>query len=262
MRILRRIVKKSFWNAHDHLGACIVLNMLWLVLAAPWFFVSFVAFRLLVGWLGSVGFITGCFATLVALWLNPASLTILAAATAWADYRSAKGGNLWAFFRARLVHGLWLSFAGFLIATMLGVNAAVYLRLGGIWRWVGLMIAGIMLWAMLALAGVTFHLGLALARDRELRLREGIRRAVVLALTLPAQSLVLAGASVVLAVVLFFTGVGLPLMLFSLPAILAATGEREFLKRFRTYVPDQEEADHLEEVRSFRDLLHPWQMDR
>ena len=256
------MIRKFFWNTFDHLGGSVVLNLLWLLLSAPWLLGAYVLVRLLTRWIGSVGLVTGLITLLIGLWLGSPGLGLLAAASKWADYQNPDRAEIWAAFRNRLWTGLWLSSAAIALTLVLGVNSAFYLQLTGTWKWLGLALAGIMLWAQIALLSIVFHLALQLARDQDTGVREAIRQATFLALMLPVQSIVLGGATLALAIGLCLTSVGLPLAAMAFPSILAATGQRELLKRFRPDESGQEETDRLEEVRTFRDLLKPWDMDR
>jgi len=256
------VLRKFLWNTYDHLGTCVVLNILWLVVSTPWIATGYLLLVVFVRWLGVLGLVTSIVAGVAALWVNPASLALLAAASEWARYRTPDRAELWAAFRRRFVVGLWLSATAFGAAVVLGVNSAFYLQFPGVLRWVGFLLAGVMLWAQVAFLGVVFHLGLALARDRELSTGQGLRQALYLALKLPAHSLALGGGTLFLAAMLSLTQIGIPFVAMSVPTVFAATGERELLKRFRTPQPGQEEADRLEEVRSLRDLFRPWDMGR
>jgi len=257
----RRVLRKFFWNTYDHLGTCVVLNVVWFVLAIPWILVTYFLFFVLVPWLGVVGLMTSIVAAVGALWLSPATLALLAAASEWANYHTPDRSELWAMLRSRLVTGLWLSGAALGVAVVLGVNGAFYLQLPGAMRWVGYLLAGVMLWAQVAFLMIVFHLGLLVARG-DLAGPKAIRQATILALRLPVQTLLIGGATLFLGAAFAVPQIGIPLVTASIPAVLAATGERELLKRFRPREPGQDEADEQEEVRTLRDLLRPWDMGR
>lgn len=258
----RRVLRKFFWNTYDHLGTCVVLNVAWFVLAIPWILVTYFLFFVLVPWLGVVGLMTSIVAAVGALWLSPATLALLAAASEWANYHTPDRSELWAMLRSRLVTGLWLSGAALGVAVVLGVNTAFYLRLPGALRWAGYLLAGIMLWGQLIFLTIVFHLGLLLARDERLTPTHGLRQAVLLTLKFPLPSFLLGVTTLGMAAGLGITRVSIPFVAASIPAVFAATGERELLKRFRLPEPGQREADEREEVRTLRDLLRPWDMGR
>lgn len=257
----RSVLKKFFWNTYDHLGACVLLNVVWFILSIPWILAAYFLLFLLVPWLGALGAVTSIVAGAATLWLNPASLALLAAAWEWADYRRPDRRELWTMLRHHLITGLWLSGIALGVAVVLGVNGAFYLQLPGAMRWVGYLLAGVMLWAQVAFLMIVFHLGLLVARG-DLAGPKAIRQATILALRLPVQTLLIGGATLFLGAAFAVTQIGIPLVTASIPAVFAATGERELLKRFRPREPGQDEADEQEEVRTLRDLLRPWDMGR
>lgn len=258
----RRILRKFLWNTYDHLGTCVVLNVVWLVLAAPWVLVGYLLLFLLVPWLGVLGVVTSIAAGVGALWLSPASIAFLTAASEWANYHTPGARELWAVMRRRFLAGLWLSGAVLGVAIVFGVNGAFYLHLSGALRWIGYLLAGVMLWGQIILLSIVFHLGLLLARRHDLAVREAVKQATFLAFKLPLQSLLLGATTLAMATLFAITQIGIPFIAASIPAVFAATGERELLKQLRPAVPGQEEADQLEEVRTLRDLLRPWDMGK
>ena len=256
------ILRKFFWNTFDHLGASVVLNVLWVILCTPWLAGGYLLTRLLTTWLGAVGLVSGLIASFAGVWLASPSLGLLSIASKWVKYQSPNKSQMWGMFRNRMWMGLWLGGVAAFLAVLFGVNSAFYLRLTEPWTWVGLILAGVMLWMQIALLSIALHLGLELARDQDASFRHAGRRAVALALALPVQSILLGVFVAAVGIALSLTSVGLPLIAMSICAILASTVHRELLKRFRSPVPGQEQADRLEEVRSIRDLLKPWDMHR
>jgi hypothetical protein len=256
------ILKKTFWNTFDHLGTLILLNLAWFFVSVPWLLGGFFAVRVLAGMLGVAGLVAGAAAWILSVWLNPASLWILSVASDWADYRSLSRGEMWGLLRARLFTGLWLSIAAFAVALILGVNGAFYLSLSDGFHWIGLLLAGVTIWALVALMSLSYHLGLILARDRSVGVRNASRQALYVSLAMPVTSFFLGVGTLIGAVLLVITQVGLPLVAMAFPAIFAATGERELFKRLLP--PDERDpaADRAEEARTFRDLIKPWDMDR
>jgi len=255
-------LRKTFWNTFDHLGTCVLLNLAWFALTLPWFIGAFFAFRVLSVWLGAVGFVTALLASVVAVWLSPPSLAVLAISAKWAEYRSPDRTDMLRMLAARLWNGFWLSVAGFAVVVVLGVNSAFYLRLEHMPRWIGLILGGIMLWAQVALLMVAFHLALNQARHQTATARQSLRQAAFLVLQFPLQTVALGGACFVLAGAFAITQVGLPLAAMTIPSVLAATGERELLKRLAEPGSGDTEHSHLEEVRTLRDLIRPWDMGR
>lgn len=260
--MIRPVLRKWFWNTYDHLGACVVLNMLWFILSIPWIIVGYFLAILLTRWLGPVGLITALAGAVASIWLSPASLEMLSAAAAWADYRNPAAGELWTHFKRRLGLGLWTSALALVVSSILGVNGAFYLRLPGGFRWVGIFLAGIMLWAQIGFLAFVFHTGLVLADGSATSLRDAMRRALVLLARFPVQTVVLASVAVIVATLFVVTQFAIPFAAMAIPATLAATGERELRKKLNPQTPAESEADRLEEVRTLRDLIKPWEMRR
>lgn len=256
------ILKKTFWNTFDHLGGLVLLNLAWMLLATPWLIGGFLAARALAAAYGPAGVITGFAATLASVWLSPGCLWVLSVCAAWARYEPPDRSAVWSMLRERLLPGLWLSLAVGAVALILGVNGAFYLRLGAPFRWLGLLLAGVMIWGLVALLAIAFHTGLQLARDRNRSVWHEVRRASLYALALPLPTIATSLCALLYASALAFTQIGVPLIAMSFPAMFAATAEREILRRLQPPSKRDDEASRREEVRTFRDLIRPWDMDR
>ncbi len=255
------MLKKFFWNLYDHLGTCIVLNLLWFLVSLPWFLATWGVGRLLISRLGAVGLVTALAAGFGAIWLNPATLTTMFCATRWVRYQRVERGDVWRFFRSQFAAGIALPIAAALVLVVLGVNAAFYLRASWIPRFAGLLLAGAMLWAQIASLLVLFWFGLNRASGDGARLREVVRDSIVLAFRYPARSAGLFISTVTLGAAMALTQVGLLLIAMSLAAIFAATGRRELL-RGEKLERTEENPDAPEEPRTFRDLFVPWETNR
>jgi len=256
------MLKKFFWNLYDHLGTCVVLNLLWFLASLPWFLAIWSAGRLLVSSFGAVGFVTALAAGFAAIWLNPATLTAMFCATRWVRYQRVERADVWRFFRSQLVPGIALPIAAALVFVILGANAAFYLRASWMPRFVGLLLAGVMLWAQIAFLLVAFWFGLnRAAGDDGARFREVVRDSIVLTFRYPARSAGLFVSTFVMGAAMALTQVGLVLIAMSLAAVFAATGRRELLRAMRRG-EGEGNPDTPEEPRTFRDLFTPWEANR
>jgi hypothetical protein len=256
------ILKKTFWNTFDHLGSLVLINLVWVLLSIPWLVGGYAVLRALADPFGVIGVMSGFAAWLVAVWLSPGSLWAFGVAAKWADYQSTDRTELMRLLRGRFLLGVWLSIVAFIVSLALGMNAAFYLRLTGMFYWVGLVLAGVMMWALVALLSICYHLGLLLAREHTVTLREALRRATVIALSAPFPSVFYGMCVLVYAALISMTQIGFPLIALTFPAMFAATAERELLKRFHPPEEHDRHTDGMEEVRTLRDLLKPWDMDR
>jgi len=255
------MLKKFFWNLYDHLGTCVVLNLLWFLASLPWFLAIWSAGRVLVSSFGAVGFVTALAAGFAAIWLNPATLTAMFCATRWVRYQRVERADAWRFFAAQLVPGIALSAAAALPLVILGANAAFYLRASWVPRFVGLLLAGVMLWAQIAFLLMVFWFGLNRAAGDGARLREVVRDSIVLTFRYPARSAGLFVSTFVMGAAMALTQVGLVLIAMSLAAVFAATGRRELLRAGKPE-RSEENPDAPEEPRTFRDLFAPWEANR
>jgi len=260
--MIRSVVRKAFWNVYDHLGACVALNLVWLVVRLPWLGIAYLVGLPLVRWLGAPGVVTTVAGALAMLWLSPPTLALLAVAWEWAEYRAVGAPAVARIFRRCLLRGLALGSAAMAAIVVLGANSAFYVRLPGSLRWVGYCLAGVMLWGQVLLLMVAFHLGIAAARGQPSRTAEQLRWALLLAMRFPVQTCGLCASTLLAAAAVALTTVGIPFLAASVSATLAATGERELIKRLRPRDSAEREADRLEERRTLRDLFRPWDVGR
>lgn len=254
------MLRTTFWTIYDHLGACLVLNLLWFVCSIPWFGAIWGAFVLLVPWLGAVGLITGVVAGLGSLWLNPASLTVTFAAGEWVRFRSPDAAVLRAVFVDNLLRGCLWSIAFFALTAILGINAAFYLRVGWLPQLLGFLLAGVMVWAQAILLLLVFHSGVRFTGNRALPVRLTLREAALLILRAPLPAVGLGIGTMVIGALLALTQIGVPFLSMSVAATFAATGQVQI--RRRLYPQNENEQDPVPETRTLRDLIKPWEMDR
>lgn len=268
---LGQMAKKSFWNVYDHLGGCILLNLLWSLFSLPWlgltvFFVTIgwtqiVAGRPLLGlWVAVVG--------IQQLMLSPISAALWAVTARWAHYQRAAVREFFPAlkkFFARSI-GLWLLFT--LGALLLALNASFYHRLPGKLAIPGAFAAGFMGWAYLFLALLQIY-ALSVLVQEDLSIRRSLRRSAMVTLDNMWYSLGL----LLLACAILLIGVvsvaGLAFISVALVGVISNTGLRQILKKYeprkegekpRTWAEIREAQDKVEEeTRGWRDLFKPWE---
>jgi len=279
---LARWARKSFWNAYDHLGGCVLLNLLWTLLSLPWLALAILLLAL--GW-GQMAAGHGLFAVMLAgtallqVLLSPVSAALWAVTARWSDYQAAPVKtffpDLKRYFGRAL--GVWLMFS--LAVFLLSINAHFY----GAWLaslpLLGALVSGLMIWAYLAVALMGMY-ALPLLVQRDLSVRRVVRDSFLLILDNLFYSLVLALAMGLVAVLGLASGAGFFFLAVSLTAVIGNTGLRELLRRYRAdeeqpevkrrprtwkeVVAEQDRAreETEEETRGWRDLWKPWEDHR
>lgn len=277
---LRRLAKKTFWNAYDHLGGCVLLNLLWTLMSLPWLALAVLLVAL--GWAQMIAG-HGLFAVMLAgtgllqVLLSPVSAALWAVTARWCDYRTAPVKTFFPALKRSFGRALavWLVFS--LAAFLLSINAYFY----GAWLraipFLGALVSGLMVWAYLAVALMGVY-ALPLLVQRNLSVRGVIRNSFLLVLDNLFYSLVLALAVGVIVMLGLISGAGFFFLAVSLAAVIANTGLRELLRTYRTaenrprksdrprtwkeVFAQQDRApkeDDEEETRGWRDLWKPWE---
>lgn len=231
---LHRVWKKWFWNAYDHAGTLVAVNLLWV--------------------LGSLLLIT-----------LPASTAGLFYVTSrMAAYREVRLRDF--FVGCRDYHWRSLRLCGLygLAAAVLAVNVWFYGRLAGSWQWAGVILGGGMIWGM-AFIGLTGVYAFPLLVQTDETIRVIVKKSVLLVLDNLWYTGALGGCGVVVLVIGGITGAGVVLGAVAVVSLLFSTGLREVLKK---YAPlEREGADQFlpqpatdpEEPRGWRDLIRPWE---
>jgi uncharacterized membrane protein YesL len=264
------MVKKSFWNAYDHLGACVLLNLLWSLLSLPWLAVA--ALMLMFG-AGQLTAGRPLFGLMLAttgieqLLISPISAGLWAVAAGWSDYRTATTRVFFASLRQLFLRslGLWLLFT--IAALVLAINAVFYHGLLGDVPILGAFAAALMGWAFLFICLLQVYALALLVRDR-LPLKEILRRSALLVLDNIWYSVCLFLLISLILLIGLISVAGLLFLGVGLIAVIANTGLREILKKYqpqegperpKTWAQVREaEAGAEEEPRGWRDLWKPW----
>jgi uncharacterized membrane protein YesL len=269
-RYLGQAAKKSFWNTYDHLGGCILLNLLWSLLSLPWLCVSILL--LSTGWaqIADGRMLMGLMVVVVGvqqLLVTPVSAALWAVTARWVHYQKAGGRDFFPalrkFFGRSL--SLWLLFT--LSALLLALNVAFYQRLPGKLGLLGAFISGLMGWAYLFLCLVQMY-ALPILVQEELPVISCLRRSALVVLDNVWYSLCLA----LLACSLLFVGLisvaGFLCIGVALSGVITNTGLRQIMRRYqperretkpRTWAEIQEaQSGGEEEPRGWRDLWRPW----
>jgi len=277
---LGRMARKSFWNAYDHLGGCVLLNLLWSLLSLPWLVLALLLVAL--GW-GQIAMGHGLFGLMLAgvgllqCLLSPVSAALWQVAALWADYRTAP---VKVFFPALRRHFgsaliLWLCFS--LTALLLSVNVYFYgAWLGGV-PFLAALISGLMVWAYLAVALMGIY-ALALLAQQHNSVRSVLRNSFMLVLDNLFSSLVLALSVVIVLLFGLVSMAGFFFLAVSLTAVIANTWLRELLQQYRIREEGKAERERKprswaevhaarertreaagEETRGWRDLWKPWE---
>ena len=266
-----QMAKKSFWNAYDHLGGCILLNLLWALLSLPWLGLALllmtigwdqiIAGRLLLGiWVAVVG--------VQQLMVSPVSAALWAVTARWAHYQGAAVREFFPALKkyfARSI-GLWLLFT--LGALLLALNASFYQRLPGKLAIPGAFASGLMGWAYLFLALLQVYTFPFLVLE-DMSIRGSLRRSALVTLDNMGYSLsllLLTGAILLIGVV---SVAGLAFVCVALVGVLTNTGLRQILKKYeprrerekpKTWAEIREAQNKVEEEsRGWRDLFKPWE---
>jgi uncharacterized membrane protein YesL len=276
---LTRTARKSFWNAYDHLGGCVLLNLLWTLLSLPWLALTLALIAL--GWSQMVAG-HGLFAVMLAgtgllqILLSPVSAALWTVTARWSDYRAAPVRDffpaLGRYFGRALV--VWLIFSS--AAFLLSINVYFYGALLSSVPFIGALVGGLMVWAYLAVTLMGLY-ALPLLVQQDLSVRLVARDSFLLVLDNLLYSLVLVLAIGLVVVLGLVSGAGFFVLAVSLAAVIANTGLRELLRKYqaagedprekrkpRTWkeiYADRERAreDAEEETRGWRDLWKPWE---
>jgi uncharacterized membrane protein YesL len=276
------MAKKSFWNAYDHLGGCVLLNLLWALLSLPWLALTLLLIAL--GW-GQMAAGYGLFAIMLAgtgllqVLLSPISAALWTVAARWSDYRPAPLKMFFPALRRYFGRALavWLVFS--LAAFLLSLNAYFYGAWLGTVPFLGAMVRGLMVWAYLAVALMAMY-ALPLLVQRDLSVRRVVRDSFLLVLDNLFYSIVLAFALGLVVALGLVSGAGFFFLAISLTAVIANTGLRELLRTYRAAGEQPEEKRRPrtwkevaaereriqegteEETRGWRDLWKPWEDHR
>jgi len=268
---LGQMAKKSFWNAYDHLGGCIILNLFWSLLSLPWLGLTFLLLSL--GWtqIAAGRALLGLMIAMVGvqqLMVSPVSAALWAVTARWAHYQGVAVKEFFPalkkFFGRTL--GMWLVFS--LSPLLLALNVAFYHRLPGKLAFLGAFAAGLMGWAYLFLCLVQVY-ALPLLVQEDLSIKKTLRRSTLVVLDNVWYSLFLALLVSAVLLVGIVSVAGLLFVSVSLAGVIANTGLREILKRYepekkeqrpKTWAEIQEAQNKVdEEPRGWRDLLKPWE---
>jgi uncharacterized membrane protein YesL len=272
------MARKSFWNAYDHLGGSLLLNLLWSLLSLPWLILAVLLLAL--GW-GQMVIGHGLFGLMLAgvglqqLLLSPVSAALWQVTAHWAHYRMAPVRDFFPALRRYFGRALalWLCFS--LAAFLLSINVYFYgTWLGGV-PFLGALVSGLMIWAYLAVALVGIY-ALALLVQMDLSVGKVLRNSFLLASDNVLYSLVLAFSVVVLLLIGLISVAGFFFLTVSLTAVVTNTGLRELLRKYqmpeeqekevkpRTWreiraAQEREQGQGEEETRGWRDLWKPWE---
>jgi len=263
--------KKSFWNVYDHLGRCILLNLLWSLFSLPWLGLTFLL--LSIGWtqIAAGRFLLGCMVAAVSvqqLIISPISAGLWTVTARWAHYQSAAVREFFPavkkFFGRGIV--LWLLFT--LVALLLAVNASFYRHLPGKFAILGAFAAGLMGWAHLFLCLVQIYV-FPLLVQQDLSIKKSLRRSASVVLDNVWYTLLLWVLTTVVLLIGLISMAGLLFISVGLVGVIANTGLREILKKYepekkadkpRTWAEVREaEKKADEESRGWRDLWRPWE---
>jgi uncharacterized membrane protein YesL len=265
------MAKKTFWNAYDHLGGCILVNLFWSLLSLPW--LGLTALLLTLSWTQIVAgrALVGLMVAVVGiqqLMVSPASAALWAVTGRWVHYQGTSVKeffpDLKKFFLRSL--GLWLFFT--LIAFLLVLNAAFYHHLPGKLSFLGALAAGLMGWAYLFLCLVQVY-ALPLLVQEDLAVKSVLRRSVLLVLDNIGYSLCLVLLAFAVLIVGLVSVAGLLFLAVGLAGVLTNTGLREILRKYEPEKrgPSQTNWAEIretqgkvkEESRGWRDLWKPWE---
>lgn len=223
--------KKWFWNAYDHVGTLVLLNLLWVLCSLP-------------------------------LITVPASTAGLFYVTSrMASYQEASIRDFFLGFRR--YHGRGLRLGGLYVFAfvVLFVNMRFYGRLMGSFQWIGTVLGGGMIWGMVFI-GLTGVYAFPLLVQTDDPVRTIIKKSILLVLdNIRYTSVLLLGGMGVL-LIGAVTGAGIVFGAVALVGLLFNTGLREVLKK---YTPPKTGETPLitevdpEEPRDWRDLIRPWE---
>jgi uncharacterized membrane protein YesL len=262
--------KKSFWNAYDHIGGCILLNLLWSLLSLPWLGLAFL--MLAVGWtqIAAGRLLLGCMMAAVSvqqLMISPVSAALWAVTARWARYEGAAVKSFFPSFKKFFGRSIGLWFLFTCVALLLAVNAAFYQRLPGKMAVPGTFAAGLMGWAYFFLCLMQIYV-LPFLVQGDLSIKKSLRRSAWVVLDNVWYTLFLGMLTAIVLLVGLVSMAGLLFISVGLVGVITNTGLREILKR---YQPEEKEKEPRtwaeirkvqnrtdEESRGWRDLWRPW----
>ena len=264
------MAKKSFWNAYDHLGGCVLLNLLWSLFSVPW-----LALAALLLMAGAGQFTAGrpffglmlAIAGIEQLMISPISAGLWAVAARWSDYQVTATRDFFPFRRRHFFRslGLWLLFT--VGALVLAVNAVFYQGLLGDVPILGAFVAALMGWAFVFICLLQVY-ALALLVHDQLSLKKILHRSALLVLDNIWYSVCLFLLISLILLIGLVSVAGLLFFSVGLIAVIANTGLREILKKYqpmeKTEKPKtwaqvrQAETSAEDELRGWRDLWKPW----
>ncbi len=253
-------IKKGLWNIYDHLGGLIITNLVWFLVMLPVFLLAAGFLIVPVAQLGPAGIVSSTAAATVLIWLCPPTVAVLTRTWVWAEYGRMSLTDMWPAFKLRWWTSLILMVLSSLTILVLGGNAWFYFdRFPENLTWVGMMLGGLMLWGALFVVSASFHAAIIIARMPDLSVKQVLRQSIALAVGRPVKTLLVLAMTMGLVVVLVISKFGLLLFFVTMPAMFACTAQRELLKDCRDTTPEDVENDRLEEVRTLRDLIKPWE---
>jgi uncharacterized membrane protein YesL len=268
---LGQMAKKAFWNAYDHLGSCLLLNLIWFLLSLPWLAIT--ALMVAAGW-GQVVSGNGLLGFMVAgvglqqLFLSPVTAAAWWVTAQWAHYRAAPARALFSALRRYAGRALilWLFFS--IAAFLLSVNAHFYRTLLRSTPLLSALAGGLMVWAYLFLVTMEIYAP-ALLVGEDLSIKKTLQRSLLLVLDNIRYTVVL---GLLMSVIVFAGLISLAGLIFlsaGLLGIVANTGLRQILKKYesihegkqpRTWAEVREMQDRAEEEsRGWKDLWKPWE---
>jgi len=259
----------------------VLLNLLWSLLSLPWLVLTVLLITL--GW-AQLTAGHGLLAVLLAgvgcaqVLLSPVSAALWAVAAGWSDDRATPVKAIFPAVKRYFGRGLavWLVFS--LVLFLLSINAHFYGAWLGAVPLLGALVRGLMLWAYLAVFLMSIY-ALPLLVQRDLPARRVIRDSALLVLDNLIYSISLAIAAGVVMALGLISGAGFFFLAVSLTAVIANTGLRQLLGKYRAAVERSGEAggggrprtwkevfaqqdrapeEAEEETRGWKDLWKPW----
>jgi uncharacterized membrane protein YesL len=271
------MIRKSFWNAYDHLGGCFLLNLLWSLFSLPWLILALLLVAL--GW-NQMRLGHGLFGLMLVgvglqqLLLSPISAALWRVTADWAHYRMVPVKLFFPALRHHFIRALVLWLCLSLVVLLLSINVHFYgARLEAL-PFLRALVTGFMLWAYLAVVLMEVYV-LSLLAQKDLTVRNVLRNSFLLVADNLGYSLVLAFLAALVMLLGLISGVGFFLLAVSLVAILTNTGLRELLRRYRppedpgeqkkpstwaeVLAAQERDQEREEEPRGWRDLWKPWE---
>jgi len=267
---LGQMAKKSFWNAHDHLGGCILLNFLWSLFCLPW--LALAVLLVTAGWTqvtlghGILGLMVSV-AGVQQLMLCPASAALWTVTGRWAHRQDAAARNFFPALRKFFVRSLILWLCFLVAALVLSLNIFFYNHLLRETPLIGAFLVSLMGWAHLFLGLMQIYV-LPLLVQEDTTVRGTLRRSARLVLGHPWYTLILGFVLSLVWLIGLISIAGLLFICVGLVGVIANTGLREIMRSTRSkreaVTPKtwaevrKAERDTEEETRGWRDLWRPW----